>query len=42
MDDKQICDKSKDIYGFEVSKGMVSNITNKLLPEIEDGNIVLY
>ena len=25
----------KDIYGFEVSEGMVTAITNKLLPEIE-------
>lgn len=33
---RQISDQIDDIYGFEVSEGMVSNITNKLLPEIED------
>jgi putative transposase len=32
---RQISDQIEDIYGFEVSDGMVSNITNKLLPEIE-------
>ena len=29
---RQISDQIEDIYGFEVSEGMVSNITNKLLP----------
>ena len=33
---RQISDQIEDIYGFEVSEGMVSNITDKLLPEIED------
>lgn len=33
---RQISDQIEDIYGFEVSEGMVSDITNKLLPEIED------
>ncbi|URZ16541.1 IS256 family transposase ISCth4 [Clostridium felsineum DSM 794] len=32
---RQISEQIEDIYGFEVSEGMVSNITNKLLPEIE-------
>lgn len=32
---RQISDQIQDIYGFEVSEGMVSDITNKLLPEIE-------
>lgn len=27
----------RDIYGFEVSEGMVSDITDKLLPRIEEG-----
>ena len=26
----------EDIYGFEVSEGMVSDITDKLLPKIEE------
>ncbi|QUI24214.1 IS256 family transposase [Vallitalea pronyensis] len=33
---RQISEQIEDIYEFEVSEGMVSNITNKLLPEIED------
>ena len=31
----QVSEQIKDIYGFEVSEGMVTAITNKLLPEIE-------
>ncbi|MGI6085494.1 MAG: IS256 family transposase [Acetivibrionales bacterium] len=33
---RQISEQIEDIYGFEVSEGMVSDITNKLLPEIEE------
>lgn len=33
---RQISEQIDDIYGFEVSEGMVSNITDRLLPEIED------
>ncbi len=33
---REISEQIEDIYGFEVSEGMVSNITNKLLPEIEE------
>ena len=32
----QISDTIEDIYGFEVSDGMVSDITDRLLPQIED------
>ncbi len=32
---RQISDQIRDIYGFDVSEGMVTAITNKLLPEIE-------
>jgi len=32
----QISDQIQDIYGFDVSEGMVSNITNKILPQIEE------
>lgn len=32
---RQISDQIRDIYGFDVSEGMVTGITNKLLPEIE-------
>ena len=33
---RQISKTIKDIYGFEVSKGMVSDITDRLLPQIEE------
>jgi transposase-like protein len=33
---RQISEQIEDIYGFEVSEGLVSDVTNKLLPEIED------
>ena len=33
---RQISDQIEDIYGFEVSEGMISDVTNKLLPEIEN------
>lgn len=35
MSTRQISDTIEDIYGFEVSEGMVSDITDKLLPEID-------
>ncbi len=35
MSTRQISDQIQDIYGFEVSEGLVTGITNKLLPEIE-------
>ncbi len=31
---RQISDQIDEIYGFEVSESFVSNITNKILPEI--------
>lgn len=33
---RQISDQIDDIYGFEISEGMVSNITDRLLPQIHD------
>jgi transposase-like protein len=35
MSTRQISEQIQDIYGFEVSEGLVSGITNRLLPEIE-------
>lgn len=35
MTTRQISEQIEDIYGFEVSEGMVSDITDRLLPEIE-------
>lgn len=36
MSVSQISEQINDIYGFEVSEGMVTAITNKIMPEIED------
>ena len=36
MTTRQISDTIEEIYGFEVSNGMVSDITDRLLPQIED------
>lgn len=36
MSTRQISETIEDIYGFEVSEGMVSDITDKLLPRIEE------
>lgn len=36
MTTMQISEMIEDIYGFEISEGMVSDITDKLLPEIGD------
>ena len=33
---RQISDIIDDIYGFEVSEGFISDVTDKLLPQIED------
>lgn len=33
---RQISDQVEEIYGFEVSEGFVSNVTNKILPEITE------
>ena len=41
MTTRQISETIEDIYGFEVSEGMVSDITDKLLPRIEECRIVL-
>ena len=36
MTTRRISETIEDIYGFEVSEGMVSDITDRLLPQIED------
>ena len=36
MTTTQISEMVEDIYGFEISEGMVSDITDKLLPRIEE------
>ncbi len=36
MTTRQISDTIEDIYGFDVSQGFISDVTDKLLPQIED------
>ncbi len=36
MTTRQISETIEDIYGFEVIEGMISDITDRLLPEIEE------
>ena len=36
MTTRQISDTLEDIYGFEASEGFISDVTDKLLPQIED------
>lgn len=36
MTTRQISEQVEDIYGFETSESLVSNITDKLLPRIEE------
>lgn len=33
---RQISYTLEDIYGFEASEGFISNVTDKILPQIED------
>ena len=33
---RQISDTLMDIYGFEASEGFISDVTDKLLPQIEE------
>lgn len=36
MTTRQISDTIQDIYGFETSEGFISDVTDKILPEIEE------
>ena len=36
MTARQISDTLRDIYGFEVSEGFISDVTDKILPQIEE------
>lgn len=36
MTTRQISDTLQDIYGFEASEGFISDVTDKILPQIED------
>lgn len=36
MTTRQISETIEDIYGFEISEGFISDVTDKILPQIED------
>ena len=36
MTTRQISDTLRDIYGFEASEGFISDVTDKILPQIEE------
>ena len=36
MTTRQISETIEDIYGFEVSESFISDVTDKILPQIED------
>lgn len=36
MTTRQISDSLEDMYGFEASEGFISDVTDKILPQIED------
>ena len=36
MTTRQISDTIEDIYGFDVSEGFISDVTDKILPQIEE------
>ena len=36
MTTRQISDTIENIYGFETSEGFISDVTDKILPQIED------
>ena len=36
MTTRQISDTLMDIYGFDVSEGFISDVTDKILPQIEE------
>ena len=36
MTTRQISETLEDIYGFEASEGLISDVTDKILPQIED------
>lgn len=36
MTARQISETLEDIYGFDVSEDFISDVTDKLLPQIED------
>lgn len=42
MTTRQISETIEDIYGFETSEGFISDVTDKILPQIEDWHCEAY
>lgn len=42
MTTRQISDTLEDIYGFEASEVFISDVTDKILPQIEDCRTALF
>lgn len=42
MTTRQISETIEDIYGFDVSEGFISDVTDKLLPQIEDSILTKF
>ncbi len=42
MTTRQISETIEDVYGFETSEGFISNVTDKILPQIEDWHCEAY
>jgi len=42
MSQRDIEDTLRDIYGAEISQGMISRITDKILPEVTNGRTVRW
>lgn len=40
MTTRQISETIEDIYGFETSEGFISDVTDKILPQIEDWQVI--
>lgn len=36
MSTRQISETIKDIYGFETSEGFISDVTDKIIPQVKD------
>ena len=40
MTTRQLSETIEDIYGFETSEGFISDVTDKILPQIEDWQVI--
>ena len=42
MTTRQISDTIEDIYGFEASEGFISNVMDKIMPQLRTGRTALF